>query len=459
MNQDRIIRDTANRGSVVVREVGGNFPCALSAFVAVCGEDDGFLLESSPGRYTFLGRLTGLVVQDDAEDQRNSLPLDAAPLKFECPDLPPFIGGWVGYLGYDLVRGMERLPRPAISSDFPDAVLGRAETVVVLDHEYRRVSLVHAVCTPGCTDRDLRQRAQVAFAPLETALAGLTPRQVLPPAGPCAVIAVSMDDDAFKESVIRAKDYLASGDIMQVVLSRRLEVECRDDPLDVYGRLRQINPSPYLFYLRLGDITLAGSSPEVMVRLTGDEITVMPIAGTRPRGRNRAEDERLAAELNADPKERAEHLMLLDLARNDVGRVAAPGSVRLTSREQVKLYSHVMHLVSEVRGRKHPESTTGDVVRACFPAGTLSGAPKVRAMEIIDELEGRCRGPYGGAVGYFGFDGNVDTGITIRTIVSRGHRTFIQAGAGIVWDSDPACELTETNHKLAALACALGGLQ
>jgi anthranilate synthase component 1 len=242
-----------------------------------------------------------------------------------------------------------------------------------------------------------------------------------------------------------------------VVLSRRLKIDLEGDPFDIYRRLRRINPSPYLFYIRIADVTLIGSSPEEMVRLQGDTITTVPIAGTRPRGRTPAEDDALAIDLLADEKERAEHLMLLDLARNDVGRVSLPGTVRVVQREQVRLYSHVMHIVSCVEGTRRGGVNAVDVLKACFPAGTVSGAPKVRAMEIIDELEGRCRGPYAGAVGYLSYNGNMDTGIVIRTIFSRGGRTYLQAGAGIVWDSTPEREMKEIDNKLKALHTSLGG--
>ncbi len=240
------------------------------------------------------------------------------------------------------------------------------------------------------------------------------------------------------------------------MLSRRIKLDAPSDPFTTYRRLRQINPSPYLFYIKLAPITLIGSSPEDMVRLTGDTIATLPIAGTRPRGTNPEEDKRLAEELLKDEKERAEHLMLLDLARNDVGRVAKPATVQVVSSFEVRYYSHVMHIVSCVQGIKKDHLNGIDVLKACFPAGTVSGAPKVRAMEIIDELEGVCRGPYAGAVGYLSFNGNIDTGIAIRTIFMNGNDTYIQAGAGIVWDSKPDMEIKEIDNKLKALSVALG---
>ncbi|MEK7367753.1 MAG: anthranilate synthase component I family protein, partial [candidate division NC10 bacterium] len=252
------------------------------------------------------------------------------------------------------------------------------------------------------------------------------------------------------------KEYVRAGDIIQAVLSRRLEIPTSADPFDIYRALRIINPSPYMYYLRLGDLRLVGSSPEVLVRLEEGRIDLRPIAGTRPRGRDEAEDRRLEQELLADPKERAEHIMLVDLGRNDVGRVAEVGSVEVNELMVTERYSHVMHIVSNVRARLQPERDAFDLLRACFPAGTVTGAPKIRAMEIIEELEPVKRGPYAGAVGYFSFSGNMDTCITIRTILCRPGRAYIQAGAGIVADSDPAREYQETASKAEAMLSAVG---
>jgi anthranilate synthase component 1 len=260
----------------------------------------------------------------------------------------------------------------------------------------------------------------------------------------------------FEAAVRRAKEYIAAGDIFQVVVSRRMYRRTVAQPFDIYRALRRVNPSPYMFYLELPDgVRLIGSSPEVLVRVDGGQVETRPLAGTRPRGATPADDEALAGELLSDPKERAEHVMLVDLARNDLGRVCRFHSVDTTTLMDVERYSHVMHIVSNVKGELRPGHDAMDVLRACFPAGTLSGAPKVRAMEIIEELEPERRGPYGGAVGYFGYTGNMDTCITIRTIVMKGDVAYLQAGAGIVADSDPAREFEETNNKLRALSQAL----
>ncbi|OPZ60432.1 MAG: Anthranilate synthase component 1 [Deltaproteobacteria bacterium ADurb.Bin510] len=452
-----IIRESQDRGVVVMKRLAIDTLTPVQAYASLVGEEDGFLLESIPGAHTFLGRFSAAPITVAGAKPWEQLPLRGAKLEFK--GLPPFIGGYVGYLGYEMVRGTEDLPRPARETGFPDALLGRCDTFVCFDHLAQQVNLLHTIVAEHLSDESARELAAQAFAPLEQALhaAGGLPPMRAPQ--PVKVLNASLTDQEFKDAVVKAKAYLKAGDIMQVVLSRRLELENQNEPFEIYRRLRHINPSPYLFYLKLADVTLIGSSPEVMVKLEGDEITSLPIAGTRRRGLSAAEDEVLAAELLADVKERAEHLMLLDLARNDVGRVAEPGTVRVVEREVVKHYSHVMHLVSKVTGTKRRDIDNLKVVEACFPCGTVSGAPKVRAMQIIDELENQCRGPYAGAVGYLSFDGNVDTGIAIRTIFMRAGRTYVQAGAGIVWDSEPEGELQEIDNKLKALSAALGGIQ
>ncbi len=460
MDALQIFRDREDRGVVITRRLACDTLTPVQAYWAVVGSGEGFLLESIPGSYSFIGRFSGddiLTIQDE-KDPWSHIPLRGSSLSFGRNGLPPFIGGYVGYLGYDMVRGIERLPRPGRSSDFPDAKLGLADTLVVFDHLKQRVSLVHTIPGTGISDEAACRRAEEFFGPIEGSLAA-TPQ--LPPAAvppKCSIREVSLSDADFMDAVLKAKEYISEGDIIQTVLSRRLKLDASCDPFDTYRRLRHINPSPYLFYIHFHDLTLVGSSPEVMVKLRGDTITSLPIAGTRPRGKNEKEDAELAADLLADEKERAEHLMLLDLARNDVGRVSKPGTVEVVSREVVKTYSHVMHIVSCVEGKKRDDLTNIDVLKACFPAGTVSGAPKVRAMEIIDELEGLCRGPYAGAVGYISFNGDVDTGIAIRTIFIKDDEFYVQAGAGIVWDSVPENELKEIDNKLRVLSIALGGM-
>jgi len=457
----KIIRDVADQGVLVMQSMACDTLTPVGAYNALVGEDQGFLLESVPVAYSFVGRFDtdGIIeVKEGQEDPWASMPRIANPLSFDQSSLPPFIGGYVGYIGYDMVRGVERLPRPGIASGFPDALLGRVMTLLVFDHLRQDLKLLHVIPQPGLTDGEAASIAVERFGEIEDALyaGSISSRPEMPRIR--RIKELSLSDSEFCDAVLKAKDYLHKGDIMQVVLSRRVQLDLEGEPFDIYRRLRRINPSPYLFFMKMADVTLIGSSPEEMVRLQGDTITTVPIAGTRPRGKSEVEDDYLMADLLGDEKERAEHLMLLDLARNDVGRVCVPGTVKVVTREKVRLYSHVMHIVSCVEGTRREDVDAIDVLKACFPAGTVSGAPKVRAMEIIDELEGRCRGPYAGAVGYISYNGNMDTGIIIRTIFSRGGRTYVQAGAGIVWDSTPERELKEIDNKLKALQQALGGI-
>lgn len=454
------IRDVFDRGVVVMKGVACDTITPVGAFHALVGDSQGFLLESVPVAYSFLGRFdeeATVVVPEGERDPWSMIPCFRPGLTFDRRDLPPFVGGYVGYLGYDMVRGVEKLARPPRASGFPDALLGKVSTLMVFDHLKQDLKLIHVMPGQGITDHEAEEVAGSRFSEIEDAVdSGNSPCRPEEPTG-LHLGETSPDDGEFIDSVLRAKAYIHEGDIMQVVLSRRVGLDLPGDPFDVYRRLRRINPSPYLFFMRISDVTLIGSSPEEMVKLQAETVSTVPIAGTRPRGRTSREDCDLAQELLSDEKERAEHLMLLDLARNDLGRVCAPGSVRVVSRERVRLYSHVMHIVSCVEGLRMAGVDAIDVLKACFPAGTVSGAPKVRALEIIDELEGRCRGPYAGAVGYLSCNGNMDTGIAIRTIFVRGKEAFIQAGAGIVWDSIPERELKEIDNKLKALRAALGG--
>jgi anthranilate synthase component I len=416
------------------------------------------------------------------------------------PGMPRFFGGAVGYLGYDVVRYIERLPpagRAAAADrsrdatdpveaaagsgaaaepweatadrsggaasatsgvDVPEALLVFTDTVLAIDNVFGRAHAVTMTDVSGEPDEDeLRRRYDDAVARLDDVIRTLAEQPgpgplPLPAATADVTFSSSYERSDFEADVERIREYIMAGDAFQVVLSQRLSVPLRREPLDLYRALRALNPSPYLFFLELDGIALIGSSPEVLVRVEDGTVTVRPIAGTRPRGGSDAEDERLAAELLADPKERAEHLMLVDLGRNDVGRVARYGSVRVPSFMAVETYSHVLHLVSQVEGDVQDGLSAVDVFRACFPAGTVSGAPKIRAMEIIEELEPVRRGVYAGAVGYFAYGGaSMDTGIAIRTIVARDGVAHVQAGAGVVADSDPAKEYEETLAKARAL--------
>jgi anthranilate synthase component 1 len=370
----------------------------------------------------------------------------------------PFTGGFVGYFGYDVVRLVERLPdRPPDPFGLPLALLARFDTVAVFDHAHQRVLAV-ANEVEGETDgahaeRELRRLVAVLTSGAGAGavpLAGRIDRVERP-----AIETASLDGPAFRAAVRRVKEHIGAGDVFQTVLARRFPVARRVEPLALYRALRVINPSPYMVLLETPDVALGGASPEMLVRRSGNRVETRPIAGTRPRGADAEGDARLARDLLADPKERAEHVMLVDLGRNDLGRVSAPGSVRVASFMEVERYSHVMHLVSSVEGQLAPGRTGLDALLACFPAGTLTGAPKVRAMELIDELEPEARGPYGGAVGYFSYSGDVDTCITIRTLVVQGDETSVTAGAGVVADSEPAREERETEEKAAGMLAAV----
>ncbi len=457
-------------------ELPADLETPISAFLKVRGAGEAFLLESVEGgerigRFSFLG--AGPMVRvvahgSEVAVRRNGRTETSTGDVLEVtrellrryqavpdPTLARFSGGAVGYFGYDLARLWERLPaRPPDDLGLPDCYLVVADTVVIFDHVRHTMKIVANALVDG--DGGAAYRAAVEKveqlyerlrAPLSTANGGGSVRPVLDTGMPVA---------SFLGAVERAKEYIRAGDIFQVVLSRRFSAEIPGvDPLDIYRALRTVNPSPYMFFLDFEGVKVIGTSPELLVRLEGREVETRPLAGTRPRGATDEEDVALEAALLADEKERAEHVMLVDLGRNDLGRVCEYGTVRVPDLMSVERFSHVMHIVSDVRGRLRPGLDAIDVFRACFPAGTLTGAPKVRAMEIIDELEPLARGPYGGAVGYLGFSGNMDTAITIRTIVVAGDRAYVQAGAGIVADSVPEREYVETVNKAKSLVRAI----
>ncbi len=379
----------------------------------------------------------------------------------ELPELPPFVGGAIGYAAYDVVRYVEHLPNaPADDRHLPDLDFGFYDSLVVFDNVNKTVTVV---CLVGREDgRRLADAYQSALDRIdgivEQLQRPLTSHQLadIPiRITPTLEYESNFTREAFEDAVNKCREYIQAGDIFQVVLSQRFEVDSDCEPIEIYRSLRVINPSPFMFLLRTPHCTLVGSSPEVMARVVDRVVTVRPLAGTRPRGKTVEQDEALASELLADPKERAEHVMLVDLGRNDVGRVARFGSVRLTDLMVVEHYSHVMHISSCVQGTLREDLTAMDAFRACLPAGTVSGAPKVRAMEIIDELEPTRRGPYAGAVGYFDYRGNMDTCITLRTMVMCGGKIYVQAGAGLVADSDPTSEYQETVNKAKALLAAI----
>lgn len=370
--------------------------------------------------------------------------------------LPRFLGGAVGFIGYDVVRYFERLPDTAERElDVPDAAFLLPDTLVIFDHAKHVVILLANAHNTGDPD----EAYDDAIARLDELTEVLRqPLPVLPDApGPVEDEFVSnVTQERFESNVRAAKEYIAAGDAFQIVLSQRLKRQTKADAFSIYRALRALNPSPYMFFLKFDDdLTLMGASPEVMVRLEDGVAMVRPIAGTRPRGKTPEEDEALADEMIKDPKERAEHVMLVDLGRNDLGRVCTYGTAKVPDMMYIERYSHVMHIVSTVEGQIKPGMDAFDLLAATFPAGTLSGAPKVRAMEIIEELEGTRRGPYGGAVGYFSFDGAMDTCITIRSLLMQGDTVYLQAGAGIVADSDPTMEYHECLNKARAVSVAI----
>ncbi|MCC6905306.1 MAG: anthranilate synthase component I, partial [Anaerolineae bacterium] len=372
------------------------------------------------------------------------------------PGLPRFVGGAVGYIGYDVVRHFERLPESAVDDlNIPDLAMLLPDSLVIFDHVRHQLILLanaHNTGDPDAAYDDALARIDQLAEALSRPLPPI-PQAGEPFDGP---LQSNMAREQYEENVRQAKEYIAAGDAFQIVLSQRFTRRTSAPPLAIYRALRALNPSPYMFLLRFSDdFSLIGASPELMVRYEDGTATVRPIAGTRRRGKSEAEDRLLEEELLTDPKERAEHVMLVDLGRNDLGRVCEYGSVKVPRMMYIERYSHVMHIVSQVAGRTRPGLDAFDVFRATFPAGTLSGAPKVRAMEIIEELEGTRRGAYGGAVGYFSFDGSMDTCITIRSMVMQGDRVYIQAGAGIVADSDPASEHQECVNKAMAQEVAV----
>jgi anthranilate synthase component 1 len=464
----------------VCREIMADMDTPVSAFRKIDDGSYAFLLESIEGgekwaRYTFLGASPSVVIRSrgttveilaNGEAPRSCEAAD--PLGFmrdflaryqpvEIPGIPRFFGGAVGYLGYDMVRHFERLPtdKPAVIGAWDSCFL-ITDTLLIFDNVRQKISVVSNAhvgegTTPESAYAEAIAKIEAIIAKLRTPLAPESRRR----AAGRIDLASNIGRDAFEESVRRAKEYVQSGDIIQVVLSQRFSGALTVEPFDIYRVLRTLNPSPYMFFLRLDDTLVVGASPEVMVRKEGSRVELRPIAGTRPRGETAADDLRMESDLLADPKERAEHVMLVDLGRNDLGRVCRTGSVRVSELMVVERYSHVMHIVSNVQGELAPGKDAFDVVAATFPAGTLSGAPKVRAMEIIDELEPVRREVYGGAVGYFSFSGNMDLAIAIRTLVIRDGQVHLQAGAGIVADSDPATEYEETVNKAMGVVKAI----
>ncbi len=469
----------------VWREVLADLETPVSVFVKLVGDGEGFLLESVEhgdrwGRFSFIGRdpAVSLVVRGNdvtcigippagvPTDHGALAALEALMSHHRAPhfdDLPPFHGGVVGFLGYDVVREIEHLPNvPPDPIGWPDAVLSLTGHVTAFDHFRQRLFLIENVFLDSeakAADVDSAyEQAVVRIATMVDELARPLPYLPSPPPADNLTelpkVKRSMSSEMYREAVEVAKEYIVAGDVFQVVLAQRFELEDQCDPFDVYRVLRQINPSPYMYFLRHEEATLVGSSPEPLVQVIDGRVISRPIAGTRFRGRDDVHDDRMAAELMEDPKERAEHVMLLDLARNDIGRVVEFGTEQVDSLMMLERYSHVMHLTSQTSGQLADGVSAVDVLKATFPAGTVSGAPKVRAMEIIDELEPVKRGPYAGVIGYLDFSGNLDTAIAIRTMLWRDGKASVQAGAGIVADSDAEMEDLECRNKAKALLMA-----
>ncbi len=467
----------------VYRQLTSDTLTPVSAYDRICTGNWSFLFESVVGgerigRYSFVGSgpflsltATGkhVVVEGPGEQRREFESPD--PLKeldqlisqyrsVSLPGLPRFCCGAVGFAGYDVIRYTENLPNvPTDDRGLPDLCFAFYDSMIVFDH-IRKVVLVVAIADTANGDlhaarADAEARLDILCRRLAEGSGGVQLKDVDLTVDPVPEVRSNFTEEEFSTAVEACREYIRAGDIFQVVISQRLKYSSPAKPLDVYRSLRMVNPSPFMFLLRTPDVDLVGSSPEIMVRVEDRETTIRPLAGTRRRGKTPQEDRELAAELLADPKERAEHVMLIDLARNDVGRVAEFGSVQLTDVMVVERYSHVMHITSNVSGMLRPGLTAVEALRAGLPAGTVSGAPKVRAMEIIDAVEPQKRGPYGGAVGYIDFTGNMDTCIALRTLVMKDGIIYVQAGAGIVADSVPALEYQETLNKARAMLKAI----
>jgi anthranilate synthase component I len=468
------------------REILADFETPVSAFTKIDHGPSAYLFESVEGgekwaRYSFLGSGSPVLLQEDKgtivmtrgshverfplSSRPGETPLDrvqqvmASYRPVTVPELPRFVGGAVGYVNYDVVRYFEDIPTyRKDDTGFPVMAFLLTDTLLIFDNIAHTIKVVANAHVPSGKTAEVRRAYADAVSRIDRMIERLKrPLQRRPvsrrrkPMG----FASNMSPADFQKMVMRTKEYIRAGDIVQTVVSQRWESRIQTSPFEIYRALRLINPSPYMYYLRIGAVELVGSSPETLVRCEDGRVSLRPIAGTRPRGITDQEDRLLEHELQSDEKERAEHVMLVDLGRNDIGRVAKKGTVVVDGLMKVERYSHVMHLVSQVTGILDEEKSSYDVLRACFPAGTVSGAPKIRAMQIIEELEPTRRGPYAGAVGYFSFSGNMDMAINIRTVVIKSRHAYIQAGAGIVADSEPKREYDETCNKARAMIKAV----
>jgi anthranilate synthase component I len=466
----------------IVKHFMADTETPIRVFQQFYREQRAFLLESVEGgakwaRYSFIGTDPFLMIRGkngtmEIEAGGESRVLDGKPLDIlkahlrsytspSLPDMPPFTGGAIGFFGYDLLQYYEKLPAHRKDDlNMDDIRFMFCDQVVVFDHFKQQIKVIGNVHIPKqATDEQIAQAYLETCGKIDALIAKIRKTGETPPMTnghiPADVelgdIQSNVSKQQFLSNVEQAKDYIRAGDVFQVVLSQRFHIDTDISPLQVYRILRTMNPSPYMYCLKMDDEVIVGTSPEALVKVDGDKVETRPIAGTRPRGRTPEEDLLLEKELLADEKERAEHLMLVDLGRNDIGRVSEFGSVKCDSYMEIERYSHVMHIVSNVSGKLRPDKDFFDAFISCMPAGTVSGAPKLRAMEIIAELENEARGPYAGAIGYLGFSGNMNSCITIRTIVFKQGRAYVQAGAGIVWDSVPEKEYEETVNKAKAL--------
>ena len=452
----------------IYREIVADLETPVSAFLKISRGGYSFLLESVEGgerlaRYSFIGTEPYRVLSTKAEDKVNPLPLIAEELKKykmePSTDLPRFCGGAVGYLSYETITRFEELPSPASDPlGLPESLFMFVDTMLVFDHITHKIKVLSHVHLDG----DIEQAYQDAVDKIDNLVDRLShaiepgqDKKASTTSKTSHNLSSNFSKDDFEASVQKVKEYITSGEAIQVVLSQRLAQPTSAAPFEIYRVLRSLNPSPYMFFLNFTDFCIIGASPEILVRVEDDMVTTRPLAGTRPRGKSPDEDIMLEQELRNDEKERAEHIMLVDLGRNDIGRVSEPGTVEVSDLMDVERYSHVMHLVTHVQGKLRHDMNTFDALQACFPAGTVSGAPKIRAMEIIAELEPDKRGPYAGAVGYFSFSGNMDMAIAIRTMIATKGTAYVQAGCGVVYDSIPEREYKETMNKAQALLSAI----
>ncbi len=453
----------------VYREIIADLETPVSAFLKISQGGYSFLLESVEGgqrlaRYSFIGTEPYRVLSTRGEDKVNPLPLIAEELNkykiVSVGDLPRFCGGAVGYLGYETVTRFENLPSPSSDPlEIPESLFMFVDTMLVFDHITHTIKVLSYVHTGG----DIEKSYQEAVAKIDSLIERLNQplpgnhqqKTMLPSGKDNYLLSSNFSQQQFETCVAKIKQYITAGEAIQVVLSQRLSQSTKAAPFEIYRALRTVNPSPYMFYLDFTDFCVIGTSPEILARVEDGMVLTRPLAGTRPRGKTPAEDILLEKELRNDEKERAEHIMLVDLGRNDIGRVSEPGTVKVSELMNVERYSHVMHLVTHVEGKLRHDLTAFDALQACFPAGTVSGAPKIRAMQIIAEFEPEKRGLYAGAVGYFSFSGNMDMAIAIRTMMVKNGIAYMQTGCGIVYDSIPEREYQETMNKVQALLKAI----